>query len=142
MDLTWDTISPMDVRVIGDTTGGTNFTKFYPNGATIDKDTRLQIGALSRSFFGLPYSNMTSYTNYTSQGFMIDGKGIRRVHVFCYDPTGVFKGHTALPAPPYQVKPNDIKPTGTCTGYMKIIAEDTHFGYSGKSGTLIFKMTP
>jgi hypothetical protein len=133
--LTWDTVTPFDIRVVE-----LSSSTIFPNGTTIDKDTQLRIGARARGFFGFPQTDITTYTNYTAERFYLDGKYINRVHVVCYDDSGAFQGHTALPAPPYNIIPNSI--SSSCTGYMKVIAEDKHFAYSGKTGTKLFKMKP
>jgi hypothetical protein len=131
--LNWNTIDPFDMRVVDAATGNT----LYPNGATINRTTQLQVGALSRAFFGLPYSNTDTYTDFNDSALELDGSRIRRVHVFCYNANGTFLNHDTIDSPPYQFTPNAIH---TDCSYMKIIAEDQYFGHSGKTGTMIFKL--
>lgn len=141
--VTWDTISPIDMRVV-DLASQT----VYPNGASISKTKTLRVGVLARAFFGLPYSNITTYTNYTSQEYLLEGKGVKRVHAFCYDTTGKYVGYAVDDAAPFIFAPNGTTVTGgvqrpaTCNaGYLKLIAEDKYFTYSGKTGTMIFQLT-
>jgi hypothetical protein len=133
--LTWDTITPIDMRVMNLST-----STVYSNGATIPKGTNLRVGVRTQGYFGLPYSDINTYTEYMASTLGEDGKGIKRVHVFCYDPDGEYVGHKELTAPPYEFTPStDI--SSKCNGYMKIIAEDKYFTNSGKTGTMIFNMT-
>lgn len=133
--LTWTT-SPFDLRLID-----LNATPKvqYPNGAIVDNDTLLRVGVQHRGFFGLPYANVSSYTNFTAERMNLDARGTARVHVFCYNTSGVYANHTALSVMPFEFTPG-AAPLSCPAGYMKIVAEDTQFGYSGKTGTMIFRL--
>ncbi|MDY0093580.1 MAG: choice-of-anchor Q domain-containing protein, partial [Candidatus Vecturithrix sp.] len=141
--MTWDTITPFDMRV-ADIAGGT----LYPNGASISKTKTLRVGVTARAFFELPYGTITNYTNYTSQKYLVDGKGVKRMHAFCYDLTGKYVGYVVDDKPPFIFAPNGTtvangvqRPAACGAGYLKLIAEDKHFTYSGKTGTMIFQLT-
>jgi hypothetical protein len=134
--LTWDTVNPFDIRVFD-----LGNRVIYPNGTTIDNDTLLRIGVHARAFFGIPYKNVSTYTNFTSTNYAWDGKQTQRVHIFCYDTNGAFQNHTALLEPPFEFTPGNPIANPICPpGYMKIVAEENLFGYSGKSGTQIFRV--
>jgi hypothetical protein len=132
--LTWDTVTPFDMRVVDLTN-----SIVFPNGTTIDRTRQLQVGMQASDFFGLPYTDLSTYTDYTSEELALDGRRIKRVHVFCYDTNSVFRNHTALLEPPYRFTPNAI-PNCSNAEYMKVISEHKHFDYSGKSGTLLYRL--
>ena len=146
--LTWDTTLPFDMRLVDQAND-----IYYSNEATIPPAASLRVGVRARGFFGLPGDpnpptgqNMRqSFMNYTADPLdqahrNLDGKGINRVHVFCYNSNSVFQGHTILPSSPYNFVPNQAPLSCTAGGYMKIVAEDTHLEFSGKTGTMIFKI--
>lgn len=131
--LTWNTVTPIDMRVMS----GRNL---YPNGATITRTTALNVAVTGRRFFGMPYTNSTSFTNFTSRADKrnLNGQYINKVHVFCYGSTGAFLNHTALHSQPFMFTPNTV--SNSCA-YMKVVAEDYYFMYSGRTGTQFFKVT-
>ena len=131
--LTWDTVTPIDMRVINTVTGA-----LYRNGATIPNNQLLRVGVRTRGFFGFPETDPATYTNYTAEHLNLEGKGIKRAHVFCYDATGQYVGHKPLETVPYTFSANQI--SGCSGGYVKIVAEEQHFDYSGKTGTLILQV--
>jgi hypothetical protein len=137
--LTWDTVTPFDMRVLHTDPTPENST-VYPNGTTIPINTELRVGVVAHRFFDFPYSDPMTYLNYSSSRLGLDGKGVKQVHVFCYNSTGAFVGYMALPSPPFRFVPSQSPLSCVANGYMKIIAEDKHFKYSGKTGTMIFKI--
>jgi hypothetical protein len=60
--------------------------------------------------------------------------------VFCYSEAGAFVDHTALSVMPFEITPGNA-PLSCPAGYMKVVAEDKYFGYSAKTGTMIFRLT-
>lgn len=137
--LTWNTVEPFDMRVIDMDTH-----RLYPNGTTIAGNTEVRIGAMHRKFFGLPFTNVSGFTNFTAQEadsdqtvLNLDGTYVNRVHAFCYNSSGAFLNHTALHEIPFLLEPDDLD--ASCS-YMKVIAEDRFFWTSGKTGTQIFKV--
>ena len=111
----------------------------YPNGATIPANTLLRIGARTRGFFGFPIHTSRSFTNFSSKDLGVNGVGIKRLHVFCYDKNGAFKGYTGLTNKPWLFNTQQISGCAA-GGIVKIISEDKHFGYSGKTGVMIFRV--
>lgn len=137
--LTWDTISPYDLRVMNVSTG----TVYASDAAIpiIDGTTKLRIGLRGRGFFGLPFSNITTYSNYSStEKYNLDGKSVKRIHIFCYDSTGAYLGHAVDDEVPYEFTPATDASCPTAGGYMKVIAEDSLFEWSGKTGGMIFQL--
>jgi hypothetical protein len=144
--LQWYTDLPIDMRVIQevsnncpDPSTGSNTDIVYPNGTTIPTSTDLRIGVRARGFFGFPRSNSCTYFNYTGEKWNHDRAGIGRVHAFCYGSTGAYVGYKEITAIPYTFNTSNISNCGT-GGFLKLIAEDALFGYTGKSGTMIFKV--
>ena len=137
--LVWSTDPPVDIRVLRSKLDGATADAIYPNGATIPANTLLRIGARTRGFFGFPIHTSRSFTNFSSKALGVNGIGIKRLHVFCYDKNGAFKGYTGLTNKPWLFSTQQISGCAA-GGIVKIISEDKHFGYSGKTGVMIFRV--
>ena len=125
--LAWNTTEPIDMRVVHSTND-----IVYANGATIPLNTDLMVGTASGKFFAFPESSRATYTDYT--GLTVDGRRVRKVHIFWYNNDGSYRAHQSVTNRPY------VFNTGATAGYMKVIAEDIDFMYSGRSGTQIFRI--
>lgn len=124
--LAWNTTEPIDMRVIH----RTNNT-VYPNGTTIAKSQDLTVGASSGRFFWFPESHFGSYTSFADE---VDGRRVGQVHVFWYNNDGSYRNHSSLSGPPFEFN------SDATDGYMKVIAADVDFAYSGRTGTQIFRV--
>ncbi|MCP4402618.1 MAG: hypothetical protein GY801_35600 [bacterium] len=123
--LAWNTTEPFDMRV-------TDGTDIFLNGATIGLGVAFEVGAASGQYFSFPESDLAEYTNYRAS---VNGRRIGEVHVFWYNNDGSYRTHASDASAPFEFDSDNTQ------GYMKVIATDTDFKYSGRSGTQIFRLS-
>ena len=159
--LQWNTLKPIDIRVVPESSGPadspTNDDAYEPVTDTLPRDVKLRIGVSSRvQRFGSPVDKAKSFWNASSVNAPLpraygrwDGMLSGRVHFFCYNSDGTFSEHTALypyseTGEPYNIQLDQVGGAGSnkcpANGFVKIVAEDKDFGYSGRSGTAYFKL--
>lgn len=136
--LQWNTKKPIDIRVVKESTP----TAVYVNGGTVPRSSQIRIGVSSRYLFMPPEDDYDAFRNSSTEvsetAKRWDGLYAGRVHVFCYDKYGQFDNHSALPAAPYRIT---LSSMGCQTnGFAKIVAEDRDFAYSGRTGTMFFRI--
>ena len=158
--LHWNTLKPIDIRLIEykSTYSATDIA--YVPGDKVDLSKSLRLGVASRYMsFGQPYNRALSFLNassvMTELGGPWDAAFAGRVHLFCYDKAGAFKNYTMLypdryseryktPATPLKYRPSYLVtlPTSNCVsgGFLKVVAEDKDFAYSARSGTAFYSI--
>ena len=157
--LHWNTLKPIDIRLIEYKSAYTTSDIAYVSGDKVDVSKELRIGVASRYMsFGQPYNRALSFLNASSfateLGGPWDAAFAGRVHLFCYDKVGAFKNYTMLyvkqryserfknPASPLSYKPSYLVtlPTSNCVsgGFLKVVAEDKDFAYSARTGTAFY----
>jgi len=146
--LQWNTKKPIDIRVINNADVGdigtsvTAATSAYVNGATISRGTLIRIGVSSRYLFQPPEDKALAFLNSSTEvsqtAVRWDGLYAGKVHIFCYDKYGAFDNHTALPTAPYRITLSSMGCQSD--GFAKVVAEDRDFAYSGRSGTMFFRV--
>ena len=158
--LQWNTFKPMDIRVVPyDSDSDSSADAYEPMVDPLPVNDALRIGVSSRVLrFQAPLDKAKGFWNASTldNDFDIDMLGrwdamkSGRVHFFCYNSSGVFTDHTALQPPTQYDIDNNTKPLSyqiqlddiSCSsgGFVKIVAEDADFGYSGRSGTIFYEL--